>query len=156
MDTAQLATLITQYRAGLEAEVAILLKLQQTAAQQREASAAQDLAAFHRFTDERDSLMTSLVNVESQLREVRQTLSQRKKEVAPLPDYREAVELHQRAIALVSQILDTDAESTEALAKAELVRRDTARALEQGETTLTAYRRVMTTPAGGALVDKRG
>jgi len=87
---------------------------------------------------------------------VRQTLSQRKKEVAPLPDYREAAELHQRAIALVSQILDTDSESTEALAKAELVRRDTARALEQGETTLTAYRRVMTTPAGGALVDKRG
>ena len=37
-----------------------------------------------------------LVNVEGQLRDMRQTLSERAKEAAPLPDYREAVELHRR------------------------------------------------------------
>jgi uncharacterized protein YdeI (YjbR/CyaY-like superfamily) len=156
MDKSQLATLISQYRTGLEAEIAILHRLQETAARQREASAAHDLAALNRWTDERDSLMTSLVNVESQLRDTRKILSERKKEIRLLEGYREALELHQEAMGLVSQILATDAESTEALAKAELARRDTARALEQGETTLSAYRRVMTTPAGGALVDRRG
>jgi hypothetical protein len=156
MDKAQLATVIDQYAAGLEAEIVILRRIEGAAARQREASAAGDLTAFHHFTDERDSLMASLVNVESQVKELRRTLSECRKEVQILQRYRDAVELHQQAMALVEQILKTDGESTEALAQAELVRRDTARALEQGETTLSAYRRVMTAKGGGALVDRRG
>src|SRR5262245_43601314 len=156
MDKGQLVTLINQYAAGLEAEITILHRLEETSARQREASTAHDLSALNRWTDERDGLMTSLVNIESQLRETRKILSERKKEIRLLAGYQEAVALHQQAIALVSRILATDEESTEALAKAELARRDAARALEQGETTLSAYRRVMTTPGGGALVDKRG
>jgi hypothetical protein len=42
------------------------------------------------------------------------------------------------------------------LAAAELARRDAARAMEQGETTLAAYRRVMTMLPGATLVDRRG
>ncbi len=156
MDTSPLPDLIDQYRIGLDAEITILLRLQQTAAKQREASAVHDIEALNRAADERDSLMAGLVNVESQLKEVRKALSARKKEAKLLPGYDEAVELHQQAVALVSDILQTDTESTEALAKAELARRDAARAMEQGETTLSAYRRVMSAPAGAALVDKRG
>jgi hypothetical protein len=152
----QIATLIDQYRAGLEAELTILSRLHHTAAKQREASAAHDLEALNRASDERDSLMAGLVNVESQLKDVRKALSLRRKEALLIPAYNEAVELHQQAIAIVSEILKTDAESTEALAKAELARRDAARAVEQGETTLSAYRRVMAGPSGAALVDKRG
>jgi hypothetical protein len=156
MDTSPLRELIDQYRIGLDAEITILLRLQQTAARQREASTGHDIEALNRASDERDSLMAGLVNVESQLKEVRKVLSARKKEARLLPGYNEAVELHQQAIALVSEILKTDAESTEALAKAELARRDAARAVEQGETTLSAYRRVMSAPTAAALVDKRG
>jgi hypothetical protein len=156
METAPLRELIDQYRIGLDAEITILLRLQHSAAKQREASAAHDLDALNRASDERDSLMAGLVNVESQLKEVRKALSARKKEARLLAGYNEALELHQQAIALVSEILKTDAESTEALAKAELARRDAARAMEQGETTLSAYRRVMSAPPGAALVDKRG
>jgi hypothetical protein len=59
-------------------------------------------------------------------------------------------------MALAAKILKTDEDSKEALAKAEQARRDQARAVEQGETTLSAYRRVMSVPPGATLVDRRG
>jgi hypothetical protein len=156
MAESPLVALIEQYRAGLEAEIVILRRLEQTAARQREASASQDLHALNRAADDRDSLMAALVNIEGQLRVVRQTLSKSREEAKHLPGYPEAVRLHREAIALVSGILRTDEESVEALAAAELARRETARAMEQGETTLAAYRRVMTALPGATLVDRRG
>ena len=156
MAESPLVALIDQYRAGLEAEIVILRRLQQTSARQREASAADDLRALHRAADDRDSLMAALVNIEGELRVVRQTLSKSREEARHLPGYAEAVRLHREAIALVSGILKTDEESVEALAAAELARRETARAMEQGETTLAAYRRVMTALPGATLVDRRG
>jgi hypothetical protein len=100
--------------------------------------------------------MAALVNIEGQLREVRQTLSRSRAQASALPGYYPAVQRHREAIKLVTEILRTDGESLEALAVAELARRDLARALEQGETTLAAYRRVMATPLGATLVDRRG
>jgi hypothetical protein len=156
MAESPLVALIEQYRAGLEAELVILRRLEQTAARQREASAAQDLGALNRAADDRDGLMAALVNIEGQLRVVRQTLSASREEARHLPGYSEAVKLHREAIALVTGILNTDGESLDALAAAELARRETARAMEQGETTLAAYRRVMTALPGATLVDRRG
>jgi hypothetical protein len=156
MAESPLIALIEQYRAGLEAEIVILRRLEQTSARQREASAADDLRALHRAADDRDSLMAALVNIEGELRIVRQTLSKSRDEARHLPGYAEAVRLHREAIGLVSGILKTDEESVEALAAAELARRETARAMEQGETTLAAYRRVMTALPGATLVDRRG
>ena len=156
MAESPLVALIEQYRAGLEAELVILRRLEQTAARQREASAAQDLGALNRAADDRDGLMAALVNIEGQLRVVRQTLSASRDEARHLPGYAEAVLLHREAIALVTGILNTDGESLDALAAAELARRETARAMEQGETTLAAYRRVMTALPGATLVDRRG
>ena len=156
MAESPLVALIEQYRAGLEAELVILRRLEQTAARQREASAAQDLASLNRAADDRDGLMAALVNIEGQLRVVRQTLSASREEARHQSGYAEAVKLHREAIALVTGILNTDAESLDALAAAELARRETARAVEQGETTLAAYRRVMTALPGATLVDRRG
>lgn len=156
MADSPLTGLIDQYRAGLEAEIVILRRLEHTAARQREASAAQDLGALNRAADDRDGLMAALVNIEGQLRAVRQTLSASREEARHLPGYAEAVQLHSEAISLVSGILSTDGESLEVLANAELARRDAARAMEQGETTLAAYRRVMTALPGATLVDRRG
>jgi hypothetical protein len=156
MAESRLAALVDQYRAGLEAEIVILRRLEQTAARQRQATTAQDLTALHRAADDRDGLMAALVNIEGQLREVRQTLSASRDEARHQPGYSDAVALHSEAIALVSRILRTDGESLDALAAAELARRDAARAVEQGETTLAAYRRVMTTLPGATLVDRRG
>jgi hypothetical protein len=156
MAESPLVALIEQYRAGLEAELVILRRLEQIAVRQRDASAAHDHAALNRAADDRDGLMAALVNIEGELRSVRQTLSASREEAKHLPGYAEAVQLHREAIALVSGILQTDGESLDALAAAELARRETARAMEQGETTLAAYRRVMTALPGATLVDRRG
>ena len=156
MPESPLAQLIDQYRAGLEAEIVILRRLEQVAARQREASDAHDIQGINRAADDRDGLMAALVNIEGQLRDVRQTLSASREEARRLPGYVEAVVLHKETIGLVSGILRTDEESLGALAAAELARRDAARAVEQGETTLAAYRRVMAAPPGATLVDKRG
>ena len=156
MTAPDLEALIDQYRAGLEAEIVILHRLEETAAKQLEASAANDIPALQRAADDRDGLMAALVNIEGELRGVRQVLAESREQARRLNGYAEAVALHREAIALVSQILRSDAESLEALAAAELARRDTARAIEQGETTLAAYRRAMAAPLGATLVDRRG
>ena len=156
MTAQELTQLIEEYRQGLEAEIAILRQLEEIADRQHAASSARDVEALSRAADERDRLMAALVAVEQQLRPIRKTLSEAKDQARRLPGYPEAVELHKMAIALASGILRTDSSSLDALAKAELARRDLARAMEQGETTLAAYRRVMMTAPGATLVDRRG
>ena len=156
MTPADLTELIGQYRAGLEAEVVVLRRLHLAAARQREATAGQDFGMLTQAADDRDRLMAGLVAIEGELHRVREALSGSRMQARNLPGYDEAVELHRTALALVSSILQTDAESLQALAAAELARRDTARAMEQGETTLAAYRRVMTTLPGATLVDRLG
>lgn len=156
MNDGSLTTLLAQYRSGLEAEMVLLRRLQIASAKQRDAAASQDFDLLHIAADERDGLMAGLVNIENQIREVRATLKKRRKEAQALPGYREAVELHAEALKLTQAILKTDDEATAALQQAELVRREAAKAVEQGETTLSAYRRVMSAPAGAKLVDRRG
>lgn len=156
MTAQDLTLLIDEYRRGLDAEIAILRQLEEVSDQQRAASEARDVEALGRAADERDRLMSALVTIEQQIRPVRQALTEVKNQVRNLPGYQEALALHRTAIALVGGILRTDSASLEALAAAELARRDLARAMEQGETTLAAYRRVMMTPPGATLVDRRG
>ena len=53
--------------------------------------------------------------------------------------------------------MNSDQESLEALKEAERARRFVARALEQGESTLAAYRRVVSpTLTGATLVNRKG
>jgi hypothetical protein len=156
MNDTNLADLLHQYQDGLDAEIVILRRLQGTASRQREASAGHDLTALNSASDERDGLMAALVSVEGQVRPVRQALADVREQARRLPGYATAVDRHREAIALVSEILKTDAESVESLAAAELARRDLARAMEQGETTLAAYRRAMAATPGATLVDRRG
>jgi hypothetical protein len=156
MNDGSLTTLLAQYRSGLEAQMVLLRRLQIASTKQHEAAVAQDFELLHRAADERDGLMTGLVTIENQIREARAMLKKRRKEAQALPGYREAVELHSEALKLSQAILKTDDEATAALQQAELVRREAAKAVEQGETTLSAYRRVMTGPGGAKLVDRHG
>lgn len=156
MPEAALGQSIDQYRAGLEAEIAILRRLRRVARLQREATDIHDLAGLSVAADERDRLMAALVNVEGPLRQIRKAIADERELARQLPGYDAAIALHAEAVALVSEIVKTDEESVKALAKAQLARRDAARATEQGETTLAAYRRVMTAPPGATLVDRRG
>ena len=151
-----LKSLVEQYRAGLDAELSILERLAEVSARQRAASDTQDLEALARLSDDRDRLTAALVAVEDPLSQVRDALSARRDEARAIPGYDDAVEVHRRATALAISILETDRASLDALTAAEAARRDSLRALEHGETTLAAYRRVMVAPPASGLVDRRG
>lgn len=156
MQSRPLAVLIEEYRAGLEAELPILRRLHRVAVHQHEASGSHDIDSLNTAGDERDRLMTALVNIEGPLRDIRKALSDDRVKARLLPGYSEAVALHTEAVALVAEILKMDEDSVQSLAAAERLRRESVRAVEQGETTLAAYRRVMTAPPGATLVDRRG
>ena len=152
-----LVPLVEQYRAGLEAEMALLHRLELVAARQREASRDGDLEALSQITDERDRLMANIVTLESQLKPVRLRLLERRDDLINDQGFVDLATLHRDAASLVSTILASDQASLAALKEAELARRFAARAIEQGESTLAAYRRVVAPPVTGAtLVNRKG
>jgi shikimate kinase len=154
---ADLADLLAEYRAGLEAELALLEQLTLVAVRQRGVTARRDYEQLGREGDERDRLTRALVAIEEGMKAVRARLGTARDRVATLAGYGDIVGLRQRAATLVARILATDEESLQALADAELARRAAVASLEQGETTLAAYRRVLTPTFGQAsLVDRRG
>ncbi len=156
MKAADTAALLDQYRAGLEAEIALLTRLEQVAARQHAASRRSDLRELGALADERDRLMAGLVNIEHEMRTARQTLADEGEALAGFPGIEETMHLHRAAVAMVARILGTDQESLAALAAAEAARRDAVRALEQGEVTLEAYRKLAAAPLPATLVDRRG
>lgn len=151
------ASAIAAYGAGLEAELALLRQLQRLAALQHEALAGSKLDLLPPIGDERERLMASLVEVEHQIKPLRQALAAARDQASATPGFDDIVALHRAAGQLVSTILSADQETTQALRDAEVARRFAAQAIEQGETTLAAYRRVIAPPlAGAALVDRHG
>ena len=157
MTDRELADCLVQYRAGLEAELALLGQLEVVATRQRGETARRNFEELGTAGEERDRLTQALVALEQHLQPVRARLHRARDLVAQFAGYRDVLELRQRAGALVARILATDEESMQSLADAELARRAALASLEQGETTLAAYRRVLT-PAlhHASLVDRRG
>jgi hypothetical protein len=157
MTREQLVEAIGEYRAGLEAELTLIRQLADLAARQREITGSGDLVAFDRVADARDRIMRSLLTIEEDLRIVRETLASQRAAASRVPGFDALTELHREASRLVGRILSTDRESIAVLADAELARRSALASLEQGETTLAAYRRVLAPPvATASLVDRRG
>jgi len=152
-----LVRLLEQYRAGIEAEVTLLHQLAEIARHQREVSKESDFISFRDVADMRDDLMRSLVSLEEDLRETRQILTANREQAHTIPGYDAVSQRHLEAVRLVNAILSTDQQSMSALADAELARRSAVVSLERGETTLAAYRRVLSPPVHNAsLVDKLG
>lgn len=152
-----LTRLIEQYREGLDAELALLRQLAEVAGRQGVRSRAGDSQAFAADADERDRLMRGLVTVEAGLRAVRARLSEHREAARHLKGFEEVTSLHRDAADMVNRIMSTDQQSLRALADAELAWRSAVAGLERGETTLAAYRRVLTPPIlAPSLVDRRG
>jgi hypothetical protein len=153
----QLIPLLDQYRAGLDAELMLLHRLQALALEQRRVSQTGSIADIHSTVDLRDRVLATLVKVEHELKGVRQQLLAGREWLTDLPAYQDIVERHKEAADLVADIIGVDRHSIEALKEAEQARRVAAQSLEQGESTLAAYRRVVSpdlTPA--TLVNRRG
>jgi hypothetical protein len=153
----EVVRLLEQYRAGIDAELNLLQQLTGVAEQQHEVSRQSDFGTLAEVSDARDDLMRSLVALEEHLRGVRQALAANRDQAQTIPGYAEVAQRHLQAVQLVNQILGTDRQSMSALADAELARRSAVVSLERGETTLAAYRRVLSPPvANASLVDKIG
>jgi uncharacterized protein YhaN len=145
------------YAAGLEAELALLRHIQRLSNEQQEASRNHDIDRLHQIADERVRLMTGLVRIEHEIRTARHALAEHQDVASQLPGFAEVVELHQKAAALVTRIISADQETMAALREAEVARREATHAIEAGETTLNAYRRVINPSLSApSLVDRRG
>jgi hypothetical protein len=145
------------YAAGLEAELALLGQLDTLAGRLREVTDSNDVDALHRHTDERSRLLEGLVALERDLRPLRQRLSDAHVEARRLPGFASVVGRHRQAGLLVNRILSLDQRSLDALRDAEQARRFAAQTIEAAESTLAAYRRVVSPPpTSAAIVDDRG
>jgi hypothetical protein len=152
-----LLPLVTQYRAGLEAEIALLERLAALAERERHVTASGSLTALAEITDARDGVMANLVAIEAQLAPVRRLLVISLDRLGGSQEFEELAALHKNASTLASAIMSTDQHSMASLREAELARRFAQESLDQGESTLAAYRRVVNPPlANATLVNRRG
>lgn len=157
MTDRELADLLEEYRAGLEAGVTLLRQLTEAAGRQRDGTARRDFAHLAAEGDARDRLTRALVAIEPGLRAARARLAAVTTDLSRVPAYQGVLELRRTAAELVASILETDRDSLQALADAELARRAALAGIECGEATLSAYRRVLSPPVMGAsFVDRRG
>jgi hypothetical protein len=153
----QLADTLARYGAALGAELELLRHVQRLSTDQREATLGHDSERLHHVASERVRLMDGLVRIEHEIRTDRTLLAEHRLDAADLPGFGEVTSLHRIAAGLVAEIAATDQDTMAALQQAEVARRAAAQAIEAGETTLNAYRRVLTPSAHGpALVDRRG
>jgi hypothetical protein len=153
----RLPQLVAQYRAGLEAEMTLLRHLESIATEQREASQGGDLDALATASDRRDRVMAGLVRIESEMKAVRQVLHEHRRTLETLQEFRDVKALHEQAAALIERVVNDDRTSLDALKQAERARRFAAQAIEQSESTLAAYRRVVAPQLPGAsLVNRKG
>jgi hypothetical protein len=152
----ELASAISGYGAGLEAELALLERLQRLAARQHDALVVDDIHLLAGIGEERESVMASLVELEHQIKPLRELLASGLDRAARLPGFNEVVTLHRTAGSLVSRIMSADQGTIEALREAEGRRRLAAQTVEKGTTTLAAYRRVVAPRTKSAIVDTEG
>jgi hypothetical protein len=148
---------LASYGAGLEAELSLLRQLELLATRQHQASTSDDLELAARISDERARLMSGLLTVENEVRPLRPILAEHRLQAETLPAFSAVVALHRTASRLVNTILSADEETLAILKDASAARKAALQALESGEQTLTAYRRVIAPPmTSPALVDRRG
>jgi len=157
MNPHELPQYVAQYRAGLEAEMTLLHRLEWLAGRQRETSEQGNLEALAVVTDQRDRVMAGLVTIEHELKPIRMALLEFRKSLDDVEEFQNVATLHRQAAELVERIVTSDRVSLDALKQAELARRFAAQSLGQGESTLAAYRRVVAPPISGAnLYSKKG
>jgi hypothetical protein len=152
-----LQSMVAEYRAGLDAELALLHQLDSLSLREREASVAGDFAVLRGVHDSRDAVMSNLVAVEHELKPLRAALAGHRHALAQMTDFQSVATLHAEAAEMVTRIIASDQQSLAALQEAEHARRAAAMANEKGETTLHAYRRVAAPATSHAtLVNRRG
>jgi hypothetical protein len=154
--TAELGALIEQCGLGLDAELVLLVRLQDIVVRQHETTQIGDIAGLQRAADQRDALTSELMAVERQVRPAYERLTRAPAAASRPKGFDHAVALRLTFERMVNDILGIDRESIRALEQIVAARRTAAHAAEQAETTLTAYGRVAAPPPTATLVNRRG
>jgi len=155
--TAELATILADYRTGLDTELELLSGLEDTAIRQRALpyhASAEELSAL---AEVRQQQLTALSGLEQQLLPLRQRINADLDAARRMPGFPGIADRHRRMQDLIASITRLDDESLEVLRRADEERRATAHRLDTGEATLAAYRRLLQQPQPSAgLFTQRG
>jgi hypothetical protein len=155
--TVDLDEVLREYRAGLEAEMALLYRLERLDTSHHDAASHTGVIELAALADEREKVMANLVSIEHTLKPLRAQLVEARPTLHGEAAFQEVAALHQRAADLVGRILASDSQSLQALKDAEHARRFAAESMEQSESTLAAYRRVVApTLEGARIINRRG
>ncbi len=153
----EIAAALPDYTAGIEAELSLLRQLLQLALAQHTASRTRDLGDVNRSGDARERIMAALVSLEHELKPIRLAIAAQKEVAQTLDGFAAISALHRTAADVVAEILQADQNTLTELRTAEQARRTSAQAIETGEATLAAYRKVLTPEIGSAgLLNRRG
>lgn len=152
----ELRQCLSLYRPGLEAELALLHRLQDLARAEEHVPDVR-LDRLTIIAQERDRILSALVKIESELRPLRLDIAAHRELASDIDGFSRITDLHRQAAALVATIVHADEATLSALREAEAARKVAAQAADTESTTLAAYRRVVAPPVKGAgLVDRRG
>ena len=153
----ELARLIDEYAAGLEAQLRLLRQLDTIAARQRDITLVKDYVAFNKASEPREQLTHALLAIEERLKPIRARLAEQRREASALPTYARVLALYKEAQDMIERILAIDQESLRVMTDAEAARRLALASIGQGEATLAAYRKVLAPPVASAtLINGRG
>jgi hypothetical protein len=153
--TADLETVLADYRTGLDAELTLLGQLEALAVRQHTLPHPADSEALTSLAQERERHLAALTALEQQVEPLRRHIATHLAEARECPGFAGVSERHRRAGEIVARISRLDEESLAVLQQADVERRAAAQSLETGEATLAAYRRIVQQPSAG-LFTQRG
>jgi len=156
MNTVDLASLIEQYRAGLETQLAQLGPLETIAAAQLQAAQAVDIAALTPASSERQTLTSNFIAAAEQIEPALAGLTRARAAAQRVPGYHDAIRLEQTVARMVKTILEIDRDSIRLLEQIVTDRREAVQVAEHAEATLAAYGRESVTRPRPTLISRIG
>ena len=156
MNTVDLASLIEQYRAGLETQLAQLGPLETMAAAQLQAAQAADIAALTPASSERQTLTSNFIAAAEQIEPALAGLTRERAAAQRVPGYHDAIRLEQTVARMVKTILEIDRDSIRLLEQIVTDRREAVQVAEHAEATLAAYGRESVTRPRPTLISRIG
>ncbi len=141
--TADLETTLADYRTGLDAELSVLARIEALAVRQRDLPEPAPPDVLTELALERQRQLAALTALEQQVAPLRDHIARRLDDARRRPGFEGIAERHRQAADVSSRILRLDQDSLAILERADAERRAAAQALDTGEVTLAAYRRMI-------------
>lgn len=153
----ELNVALSDYAEGLESELSVLDRLDVLSRAQHQAALSADVAQLARASSERHDAERAIGEIEGRIARLRPLIARNLGAARSCRGFAALAAAHRRAEALIAGIVERDRQTVVLLLDADRVRRQAAQAIETGEATLAAYRKVIAPPPSSAgLVSRRG